>query len=67
MNKDFAKMSKSELRQYVLEHKEDLEALRSLMSRRNPQATRYNFSNLEEEKKQIEEIIKQKIQKNIES
>ncbi|GFE69246.1 hypothetical protein [Chroococcus sp. FPU101] len=51
MNKDFAQMSKSELRQYVLEHKEDLEVLRSLMSRRNSQATRYNFLNTEEGKK----------------
>lgn len=37
------------------------------MSRRNPQATRYNFFHTEEGKKQIEEVIKQKIQKNLES
>lgn len=50
MDKNFEQMSKSELRQYILEHKEDVEALRSLMSRRNPQAIRYNFRNTDEGK-----------------
>lgn len=65
MDKNFEQMSKSELRQYILEHKEDVEALRSLMNRRNPQATRYNFLNTDEGKEQMKEAIKQKIQKNI--
>ena len=36
MKPNFEIMSKAELRAYVLKHKEDKEALRALMSRRDP-------------------------------
>jgi len=62
MKPNFATMSKAELRAYVLEHKEDLEALRALMSRRDPKAIKYNFPNTEEGREQIKAALKGKIE-----
>ncbi|MBC7972604.1 MAG: hypothetical protein H7Z11_21180 [Verrucomicrobia bacterium] len=61
MTPDFESMSKADLRTYVLEHREDLEALRSLMSRRSPNAVRYNFPDTEEGQAQMREILRRKI------
>jgi hypothetical protein len=61
MRPDFEKMSKADLRAYVLENREDLEALRSLMSRRSPNAIRYNFPNTEEGRAQMREVLRRKI------
>nr|WP_198648807.1 hypothetical protein [Cyanothece sp. BG0011] len=55
-------MSKAELRAYVLKHKEDKEALRVLMSRRDPNFIKYNFPNTEEGIEHIKEVIKRKIE-----
>ena len=57
MKTNFETMTKAELRAYVLEHKEDEEALRILMSRRS--GIKYNFV---EGKKQVKDLIKQKIE-----
>jgi hypothetical protein len=62
MKPDFATMSKAELRAYILEHKEDLEALRALMSRRDPKAIKYNFPNTEEGREQTKAALKRKIE-----
>jgi len=66
MKPNFETMSKAELRAYVLEHREDMEALRSLMSRRDPNATKYNFPNTEEGLEQTKAIIKRQIEKGLE-
>jgi hypothetical protein len=54
-------MPRAELRAYVLQHREDLEALRVLMSRRNPNAVKYNFPNTEKGRQQTKEILQRKI------
>lgn len=41
MKPDFSKMSKTELKAYVLEHRDDLEAIRHLFSRRNQENRRF--------------------------
>ena len=64
MKSNFETMSKAELRAYVLEHKEDKEALRALMSRRDPNSIKYNFPNTEEGRQQTKEVIKRKIEGN---
>ncbi len=64
MKFNFETMSKAELRAYVLEHKEDKEALRALMSRRDPNSIKYNFPNTEEGREQTKEVIKRKIEGN---
>ena len=65
MKPDFEKMSKADLRAYVLQHRDDDEALRSLMSRRDPNGVRYNFPNTEEGRQQMKEVIKRKIERNL--
>lgn len=62
MKPNFEKMSKAQLRAYVLEHREDREALRALMSRRNPNGFKYNFPNTEEGREQTKAVIKRKIE-----
>ncbi|MDJ0675896.1 MAG: hypothetical protein QNJ36_11030 [Calothrix sp. MO_167.B42] len=62
MKPNFETMSKAELRAYVLEHREDWEALRALMSRRNPNGVKYNFPNTEEGREQTKAVIKRKIE-----
>jgi len=57
MKPDLAKMSKKELRAYVLAHRDDLEALEVLYNRRSPDAEAVWFhspQNPEEEKQQFE-------------
>lgn len=41
MKPDFKKMDKAELKAYVLEHQDDIEAVRELFSRRSPNGHRY--------------------------
>ena len=43
MESNLKQISKAGLRAYILQHREDDEALRTLMSRRDPNAIRYNF------------------------
>ncbi len=62
MKLDFEKMPRAELKAYVLAHREDTEALRVLMSRRNPNAKRYKFPDTEEGWQQMEEVFRQKIE-----
>ncbi len=62
MKPNFETMSKAELRAYVLKHKEDKEALRALMSRRDPNSIKYNFPNTEEGREQTKAVIKRKIE-----
>lgn len=64
MKPNFETMSKAELRAYVLKHKEDKEALRALMSRRDPNSIKYNFPNTEEGREQTKAVIKRKIEGN---
>ena len=62
MKPNFEAMTKAQLRAYVLEHKEDLEALRALMSHRDPQGIKYSFPNTEEGREQTKAAIKRKIE-----
>lgn len=72
MRPNFEEMSKAELKAYVLEHRDDIEAVRSLFSRRNPpdsEATWYGpmFTKegvlIEENIRIAEEAIAQKIER----
>ena len=65
MKPNFETMNKAQLRAYVLEHREDQEALRALMSRRDPNGVRYNFPNTEQGREQIKAVIKRKIEGNL--
>lgn len=59
MKQNFKEMSFSELRAYIVEHREDEEAIHELfVNRRNPNAKVYPYNQSGEE---IEEILRRKI------
>ncbi|MFP4693423.1 MAG: DUF6887 family protein [Halothece sp.] len=64
MKPNFETMNKAQLRAYVLENKEDTEALRVLMSRRDPNSVKYDFPNTEEGRQKTKTVIKHKIENN---
>ena len=55
---DFNAMSKQELKAYVLEHRDDLDALEALFSRRSPNSrvVRFPFANTDLEWQQQETL-----------
>lgn len=59
MKPNFEEMTRKELKAYVLTHRDDIDALRSLFSRRSPDetATWYDTN----DPKEVEDIIKRKI------
>ncbi len=59
MKPNFSKMTLTELRAYVKEHRTDDEAIHELfVNRRNPNAPKYPYAQSAEE---IEEILRRKI------
>lgn len=59
MKPNFETMTRKELRAYVLEHRDDTDAIRSLFNRRSPDETATWYSTSSH--KEIEEILKDKI------
>jgi hypothetical protein len=60
MKPDFKTMTVAELRAYAIEHPEDLDSLREMLNRRDPNAPKYNFSDTEEGWAQTAEVFRQK-------
>ncbi len=60
MNQNYKEMSFTELRAYVLENHQDIEALRFLMSQRDPNSQKYPTPITEEEMQAQMEIIRRK-------
>lgn len=61
MKPDFSKMSREELRAYVLAHREDDDAIEALIKRGNPHTQKYRFPQTEEDFIEMEEILKKKL------
>jgi hypothetical protein len=61
MKPDFSKMTRQELRAYVLAHREDDEAIEALIKRGNPHSPKYRFPKTEEDLREMEEILKGKL------
>ncbi|MBD1933022.1 hypothetical protein H6F79_14530 [Trichocoleus sp. FACHB-69] len=58
---DFSKMTRQELRTYVLAHREDDEAIEALIKRGNPNIPKYRLPKTEEDLREMEEILKGKL------
>ncbi|MBD2492978.1 DUF6887 family protein [Nostoc sp. FACHB-280] len=58
---DFSKMTRQELRAYILAHREDDEAIEALIQRGNPNSPKYPFPQTEEDFQEMEEILKRKL------
>jgi hypothetical protein len=61
MKPDFSQMSRPELRAYILAHRDDDDAIEALIDRRNPDSPTYAFPQTDEDLKEMEEILKQKL------
>ena len=58
---DYKEMSRKELKQYVLTHKEDLEAVRELFSRPTPNAVYFGADmSIEEQGAKLKELLQKK-------
>lgn len=59
MKPNYDEMTRAELKDYVLKHREDQDALDALMKRRSPdsEATWYKF----EDSQSVQEILRQKL------
>ncbi|MBN4005369.1 hypothetical protein [Nostoc sp. LPT] len=58
---NFSKMSRQELRAYILAHREDDEAIEALIKRRSPNNPTYPFPETNEDLRKMEEILKKKL------
>ncbi|MEB3355341.1 MAG: hypothetical protein VKK04_01245 [Synechococcales bacterium] len=54
-------MSRQELRAYVLAHRDDDEAIAALISRGNPNAPKYPFPQTEADLRQMDDLLRQKL------
>jgi hypothetical protein len=61
MKPNFKTMTVAELRAYAIEHREDLDSLREMLNRRDPDAPKYNFPDTEEGWEQTAEVFRRKI------
>ncbi|NEQ69391.1 MAG: hypothetical protein F6J86_26665 [Symploca sp. SIO1B1] len=61
MKPDFSKMTRQELRAYILVNREDDEAIEALIRRRNPHSPTYPFPETEEDLREMGEILKSKL------
>lgn len=58
---DFAQMTRQALREYVLAHRDDDDAIEALIARRNPNSPRYKFPQNDEDLKEMEQILRKKL------
>ena len=61
MKPDFSKMIRQELRNYVLAHREDDDAIEVLINKGNPHSLKYPFPQTEDDFREMAEILKQKL------
>jgi len=64
MKPNFSKMTPQELRAYVLAHREDDEAIETLIKRGNPNSPRYRFPQTDEDLREMEELLRRKLNSN---
>ncbi len=64
MKPDFSKMSRTELRAYILANREDDDAIEALIKRRDPNSPVYPYPQTEEDFKQMQEILRQRLLKD---
>lgn len=58
---DFSKMTRQELRAYILAHRNDDDAIEALIKRGNPDSPIYPFPRSDEDFREMEEILKRKL------
>jgi hypothetical protein len=58
---DFSRMTRQELRAYILTHRDDDEAIEALIKRGNPDSPKFRFPQTDEDLREMEEILRRKL------
>jgi hypothetical protein len=58
---DFSRMTRQELRAYILTHRDDDEAIETLIKRGNPNSPKFRFPQTDEDLREMEEILRRKL------
>ena len=58
---DFSRMTRQELRAYVLAHREEDDAIEALIKRGNPNSPKYPFPQTDEDFREMEHILNKKL------
>lgn len=61
MKPNFATMTRREIREYILQNREDDDAIEALISKGNPNSPTYKFPQTDEDLLEMEAILKQKL------
>lgn len=61
MKPNFDNMTRQELRDYILQHREDDEAIEALINKGNPNTPAYKFPQTDEDLREMEAILKEKL------
>jgi hypothetical protein len=61
MKPDFSKMTRQELRAYILAHREDDDAIAALIKRANPNGSKFPFPKTDADLKEMQEILRDKL------
>lgn len=58
---DFSRMTRQELRAYILAHRDDDDAIEALIKRGDPNSPTYPFPQTDEDLREMEEILKRRL------
>ncbi len=61
MKPNFDSMTRQELREYILQHREDDDAIEALIDKGNPNSLTYKFPQTDEDLQEMAVILKQKL------
>jgi hypothetical protein len=61
MKPNFDSMTREEIRDYILQHREDDDAIEALISKGNPNSPTYKFPQTDEDLREMAAILKQKL------
>jgi hypothetical protein len=61
MKPNFDTMTRQEIREYILQHREDDDAIEALIRKGNPNSPTYKFPQTDEDLREMEAILKQKL------
>jgi hypothetical protein len=64
MKPNFKKMTRKDLREYVLKHREDDEAIAALISRSNTESPKFPFPKTDEDLKEMQVLLHKKLNNN---
>jgi hypothetical protein len=62
MKPNFDTLTRQQIREYVLQHREDDDAIEALINKGNPNSPTYKFPQTDEDLREMEAILKQKLE-----